>query len=200
MSRTLKFRRRQPWPRTFRAVVGWYRRCRLSDERADFSPEEWSIIRTVGPYTITPPGEMDVDLFGKPAAIDFARYSDDGRTSVWARATLETVTAAVFSTGYPRHRFHFLKGRVEDMIPHAVPDRISLLRLNADWYSSMRHDLKHLFPRLVPLGVLIVDDYGHYEGCKRAVDEYFGGLGYPVFLSRMDYSARVAVKPNSVLN
>ena len=50
----------------------------------------------------------------------------------------------------------------------------------------------HLYPRLVEAGVLIVDDYGHWQGCRRAVDEYFADA--PLLLNRIDYSGRIAVK------
>jgi O-methyltransferase len=52
----------------------------------------------------------------------------------------------------------------------------------------------HLYPRLVRDGVLIIDDYGHWEGCRRAVDEYFATEASPLLLNRIDYTARIAVK------
>jgi hypothetical protein len=71
---------------------------------------------------------------------------------------------------------------------------VALLRLDTDWYESTRHELIHLFPRLADGGVLIVDDYGHWEGARRAVDEYFAGEHAPLLMSRIDYAARIAVK------
>ena len=100
----------------------------------------------------------------------------------------------VLGTGYPAERVHFVRGPVEETIPGTVPDRIALLRLDTDWYESTRHELEHLYPRLESGGVLIVDDYGHWEGCRRAVDEYFSGAAEPVLLNRIDYTGRVAVK------
>jgi hypothetical protein len=64
-----------------------------------------------------------------------------------------------------------------------------------DWYESTRHELLHLFPRLVPGGVLILDDYGHWEGARQAVDEYLAEHQIPLLLCRLDYSGRIAVKP-----
>ena len=63
-------------------------------------------------------------------------------------------------------------GPVEETLPAAAPERIALLRLDTDWYESTRHELEHLYPRLSTGGVLIVDDYGHWDGARRAVDEY----------------------------
>jgi hypothetical protein len=100
----------------------------------------------------------------------------------------------VVSTGYPPNLFHFAKGRVEETLPAQAPDQLALVRLDTDWYESTRHELVHLYPRLAPGGVLIIDDYGHWDGVKRAVDEYFSAQAEPLLLSRIDYAARVAVK------
>lgn len=54
-----------------------------------------------------------------------------------------------------------------------VPSEISLLRLDTDFYESTLVELEILWPRLVVGGILILDDYGHWDGARRAVDEYF---------------------------
>lgn len=113
---------------------------------------------------------------------------------VWCEAGLADVQANLWSTGYPRDRIHFVQGKVEDTIPGTLPAGIALLRLDTDWYASTRHELVHLYPRLSRHGVLIVDDYGHWQGAKQAVDEYFADSTEPVFLHRVDYTARLVVK------
>jgi len=137
---------------------------------------------------MTAPTEKDVDIGGSSAA---GRFSS---TSKWCRASIEDVTVNLGSTGYDAARMHFIKGRVEETIPASSPDPISILRLDTDWYESTRHELIHLFPRLSRGGVLIIDDYGHWKGSRRAVDEYFEGLGVAVLLNRVDYTGRVGVK------
>jgi hypothetical protein len=112
-----------------------------------------------------------------------------------AYAPLDHVRDNMVRTGYPEQRIHFVKGRVEDTIPAGAPDTISLLRLDTDWYESTRHELTHLFPRLSRGGVVIIDDYGHWRGARRAVDEYFAQHGPSLLLHRIDYTARAAVKP-----
>lgn len=99
------------------------------------------------------------------------------------------------STGYPLERMHFIKGKVEDTIPARIPDAIALLRLDTDWYSSTLHELRHLYPRLAKHGILIIDDYGHWQGARQAVDEYFKDAGPGVYLHRIDYTGRILVKP-----
>jgi hypothetical protein len=113
----------------------------------------------------------------------------------WHYVPADEVRAAVLSTGYPAERVHLVEGRVEDTLPAAAPDEIALLRLDTDWYESTKHELVHLYPRVSPGGVLILDDYGHYEGARRAVDEYFDAEGGRPLLSRVDYTGRVGVKP-----
>ncbi len=83
---------------------------------------------------------------------------------------------------------------LKDTIPRRAPQAISILRLDTDWYVSTRHELEHLYPRLSPAGVLIIDDYGHWEGARRAADEYFSGIPDAPLLCRIDYTGRVAVK------
>jgi O-methyltransferase len=83
---------------------------------------------------------------------------------------------------------------VERTLPDRAPAEIALLRLDTDWYESTRHELVHLYPRLSAGGVLIVDDYGHWAGAKRAVDEYLGEQAEPLLLHRIDYTGRIAIK------
>jgi O-methyltransferase len=106
-----------------------------------------------------------------------------------------SVHERLLGTGYPPERIHVVRGRVEDTIPADAPDQLALLRLDTDWYESTHHEMVHLYPALERGGVLIIDDYGHWKGARRAVDEYFGDHGPPVMLTPIDYSARLSVKP-----
>ena len=121
------------------------------------------------------------------------RREDSGNK--WNYVAPESVRARIESTGYPPDRIHLVQGLVEETIPSAAPDQIALLRLDTDWYESTRHELRHLYPRLSESGVLIVDDYGHYEGARRAVDEYLVEESEPLLLQRIDYTGRLAIKP-----
>src|SRR5215218_1657892 len=91
----------------------------------------------------------------------------------WAAVSAAAVRENLERTGYPPDRVHLVEGKVEETI---------------------RHELAHLYPRLVSGGVLIVDDYGHYEGARRAVDEHFAGAAEPILMSRIDYTGRIGVK------
>jgi O-methyltransferase len=138
------------------------------------------------------PTAEDKSVSGESAQAQLDRTTRDA--AVWAVAGLDDVQANIWSTGYPRDHIHFVKGKVEDTIPATLPARIALLRLDTDWYESTRHELTHLYPLLSRHGVMIIDDYGHWQGARQAVDEYFAGSAEPVFLHRVDYTARLMVK------
>ena len=107
----------------------------------------------------------------------------------------EMVREVLTNTGYPSDLLHLVAGDVAETIPREAPPELALLRLDTDWYESTRHELEHLYPRLVTGGILIIDDYGHWQGARRAVDEYFAHHGPAPFLNRIDYTGRLVVKP-----
>jgi hypothetical protein len=138
---------------------------------------------------MTEPGPEDVSLHHESAHQQWRTLPR------WCYAPLEEVRKALFSTGYEQARIHFVVGRVEETLPAQGPEQIALLRLDTDWYSSTMHELTHLYPRLVRGGILILDDYGHWQGSRQAVDEYLREQEVPLFLHRVDYSCRIGVKP-----
>ena len=135
---------------------------------------------------MTDPTEEDIDWRG------IQQQPEDKGSMMRVDAGLEDVTENMRSTGYPMERVHLVKGDVLETVPGQAPDRIALLRLDTDWYESTKHELEQLYPRLVPGGVLLIDDYGHYRGSKKATDEYFAETR--IFLQRVDYAARLGVK------
>ena len=140
------------------------------------------------------PTDKDVSVTGYSASEDWARLQNDRDDPNLAFATLADVRANMASTGLDLARVRYIEGPVEDTIPADVPDRIALLRLDTDWYESTKHELVHLWDRLEPGGVLIIDDYGHWVGAREAVDEFFDGREDAPLLVRVDYTGRVAVK------
>ena len=109
-------------------------------------------------------------------------------------SSLEEVKSNVYSIGYPNDKFHFIQGKVEDTIPENIPEKIALLRLDTDWYESTKHELLHLFPLLSNKGVIIIDDYGQWQGARKAVDEYILENKLCILLNRIDYSCRIGLK------
>src|SRR5262249_15121047 len=116
--------------------------------------------------------------------------------TAWWKSPLDEVRRNMASTSYPLDRLKFVVGKVEDTIPFSSPERIALLRLDTDWYESTKHELIHLWPRLVRNGIMIIDDYGYWAGARKAVDEWIAAAGSPLFLNRIDNSGgRLIVKP-----
>src|SRR5918999_2814237 len=122
----------------------------------------------------------------------------DDRSSDWGRCSLDETRSTISRAGYPDKLLTYVMGPVEETIPQRAPERISLLRLDTNFYRSTKHELVHLYPRLVPLGILILDDYGAYEGARKAADEYFDPHGEKPLLARVDENVRIAVKPSPV--
>ena len=144
---------------------------------------------------MTGPTDVDLDNTGTKASVllDNAKRHEIPEDSLMLGfASLEDVRTNIGMTGYPSSLLKFIQGPVEQTIPANIPETIALLRIDTDWYESTRHELVHLYPRLSPGGVLIIDDYGHWQGARRAVDEYFGNC---LFLNRIDYTARLIIKP-----
>jgi O-methyltransferase len=141
-----------------------------------------------------PPTERDVRRSDERTAEELLAEQTRERGPVWAVATLGDVKEGFQQVPYPSERIHFVQGRVEETIPEAAPEQISILRLDTDWYESTRHELEHLYPRLSPGGVLLLDDYGYWEGAREAVDEFLDETGERLLLVRMA-SGRLAVKP-----
>jgi hypothetical protein len=143
---------------------------------------------------MTAPTNADKNYRGQSAAALLQAESKADSWN-WAFGPLDGVKQALSGTGYDSQRLFFVKGKVEETVPEKAPATIALLRLDTDWYESTYHELTCLFPRLSPGGVLILDDYGHWQGARRAADQYFAEQCLPILLHRIDYTGRVCNKP-----
>jgi hypothetical protein len=149
---------------------------------------------------MTEPTREDADFKGRPAgrrprgalALDAAARRLGRKWPTQAGVSRDEVHTTLTASGYPGAHIHLVQGPIEETLPDNAPDTLALLRLDTGWYASTRHELEHLYPRLAVGGVLIVNDYGHYRGSRKAVDECLNG--HRIFLQRLDYSARLAVK------
>jgi hypothetical protein len=142
---------------------------------------------------MTAPTENDRTCDGTSAAVHLAQ--DVHRNGYWCVAQFDDVRSNVLGTGYPEGRIALVKGPVESTIPAmSPPEAIALLRLDTDWYASTKHELIHLFPKLSAGGILIVDDYGHWQGAKQAVDEFLAENDTPYYMHRIDYTGRLIIK------
>jgi O-methyltransferase len=142
------------------------------------------------------PTAADAKSGGPPAQEKFEQLRrSDGIGSDWCYADLPDVQRNLRSTGYPAERISFIPGLVEATVPAEAPGQIALLRLDTDWYESTRHELAQLYPRLIPGGILLIDDYGSWQGARRAVDEFLAAASSPPLLSRIDSTGLIGIKP-----
>ncbi|MBL8839363.1 MAG: glycosyltransferase [Alphaproteobacteria bacterium] len=144
---------------------------------------------------MTKPDARDVEsMTGRPAEQLLAASPRDDQNHYWAMAPLDAVKRNMALTRYPAERVDYIVGDVCETLEHRVPQRIALLRLDTDWYASTRHELERLFDLLGPGGVLIVDDYGHWQGSQRACDEFFSGRIERLHRIPDEEIGRIAVK------
>jgi O-methyltransferase len=145
---------------------------------------------------MTDPTDDDVQVMSGRSAAEILREHE--RTlddPFWGIAGRDAVERNLRRTSYPFERFRVVEGDVTRTLPETAPAVIALLRLDTDWYTSTRHELEHLYLRLVPGGVLIVDDYGYWGGARKATDEFMATLRPRPLLHRIDYTGRICVKP-----
>jgi len=125
-----------------------------------------------------------IDVQGRLAPMRGAYASFGGPGTIHeARRLLER------EVGYDPRYLHFHKGWFQDTLP-VVADSlgaIALLRLDGDLYASIKVCLDHLFDLVVPGGFVVIDDYGYYDGCTRAVDEFIAERQLDAYLHPADH-------------
>ncbi len=80
-----------------------------------------------------------------------------------------------FGLSLRNDHLHLVQGLFEDTLTGDEP--VAVAHIDCDWYRSVQTCLERLWPRLVPGGTLVIDDYFHWSGCRRAVDQFVAGLG-----------------------
>lgn len=147
---------------------------------------------------MTAPNENDIDINNKDAANlmhNENKIENADTQNIWCYSSLETVRKN-FKKYSKKNNLKLIKGDVNLSLKDTrnLPEKISLLRLDTDFYDSTKIELETLFPLVVKNGVIIIDDYGHWKGQKKAVDEYMSKNKISPFLFEVDYSCRIFVK------
>lgn len=140
------------------------------------------------------PSEIDISRVNSSSAYKIWKKRKKKNYNAWCYSSFNEVSANMLKTKYPRKKIFLVEGKVENTIPKIAPEKISLLRLDTDWYKSTKHELIHLFPRLSKGGVLIIDDYGSWEGARKATDGYIQKNNIKILLNRIDGTARMGIK------
>jgi len=114
-------------------------------------------------------GENAIELMKKTS------FSENNGDNIWCYASLDLVKKNITKILGNTNNINFIKGDVIKTLQEKknLPNKISILRLDTDFYESTKIELLTLFPLLEEGGILIIDDYGHWNGAKKAVDEFF---------------------------
>ena len=141
------------------------------------------------------PSSDDIEITNNmPAMKEYLKGKKDN-INEWCYASLDDVKQGLKTNGLLNDNIKFIVGDVCETLNKLenLPNKVAVLRLDTDWYESTKQELEVLYPLLEIGGVLMIDDYGHWAGAKKATDEYFSG-GFRPLLQYIDYSGRSAVK------
>ena len=143
---------------------------------------------------MTTPEDVDINFIGNSAnMLLLENKKSENLRNVHCFSAIESVKKNI-SEYTNLKNIKFIIGPVEKslLLEKNLPKKISVLRLDTDWYASTKIELEILYPRLVRGGVLIIDDYGHWQGARKATDEYF--FSKKKWFHICDYTCRYLVK------
>ena len=145
---------------------------------------------------MTEPTGLDVEVGTNRSAKPRYFASRKATHNEWCYASLEDVKQNCTASGIDPDTMNFIKGDVSETLARKsnLPEDICVLRLDTDWYESTKAELEVLYPLVSDKGILIIDDYGLWEGSRKAVDEYFGKAKSRPLFNVVDSTARSAVK------
>jgi O-methyltransferase len=147
---------------------------------------------------MTQPNEFDIDKDNKKASTLFVsekKIENLNSPNVWCYSGLDTVKNN-FEKNTLNNDLILIKGDVCETlkVDKNIPESISLLRLDTDFYDSTKAELEILFPLVVKNGLIVIDDYGHWQGQRKAVDEFLKKTNISPFMFEVDYSCRIFQK------
>ena len=143
---------------------------------------------------MTDPDKNDFEISTNNTAIKLLQKDKNKKTNVWGICNLDQVKKNISKHTKDLNNIYFIKGDVEKTLNEIknIPEKISLLRLDTDWYKSTKKELEVLYEKVSSGGVIIIDDYGHWGGSKKAVDEFFSNKY--VWMHYVDYACRLIIK------
>lgn len=145
---------------------------------------------------MTAPTNKDRKIIDNTLAIGEYQKNQKETYNEWCFASIDDVKQNFQKAGLLNDNISFIKGDVLKTLSKEenLPQKVSVLRLDTDWYESTKKELEVLYPRLSIGGVLILDDYGYWAGTKEAADEYFAAHGKCPFLQYTDHAGRAGIK------
>jgi hypothetical protein len=138
-----------------------------------------------------PNSELDGDI-----AIDYYNNNKNKKYGLCIGSIDENSNLLEHIIRYPVHLINYHKGWFQDTVPIKAKEipKIAILRLDGDWYESTKICFENLYDNVVTGGFIIIDDYGTYEGCKKATDEFLMQLPRKPFLVDIDFGCRYFIK------
>lgn len=116
---------------------------------------------------------------------------DFSKASQWTgqcRGTLDEVQTLFHRLHLNTSRMRFVQGLFQETLRPTM-DPVALAHLDGDWYESTMTCLTHIWPVLSIGGIMQLDDYGEWQGCRKAVDEFFAERQSHVVMRPVDESA-----------
>ena len=147
---------------------------------------------------MTAPQKVDQTFLGESSIAIFKKLKrkkiDPKKNTVMAECSIEDVKNNFRKNTNNNKNLICIKGPVEKtlQIKKNLPKKISILRLDTDWYQSTKIELIKLFPLVEKKGIIIIDDYGYWKGARKAVDEYFKNKNLTMF--KIDFTGRLIIK------
>jgi O-methyltransferase len=125
-----------------------------------------------------------------PSASD-PDYENAVKWTGQCRGTLEDVQALFASLRMRTDRLRFVQGLFQETLPTTPIGPIALAHLDGDWYESTLTCLAAVWPKLSVGGILQLDDYGTWQGCRAATDEFFAERKNAMSMTPLDEGAVV---------
>jgi len=112
-------------------------------------------------------------------------------------ASAAACRAVVEASGFPKQQIHIIQGWFQDTLAHSKDQigAIAVLRLDADFYDATKVCLTSLYDNVMPRGMIIIDDYELFPGCRLAVDEFLETAGMNIQLIYYGEYGRFFMKP-----
>jgi len=148
---------------------------------------------------MTEPSDDDFQLQSQElASVQFSKFQRDDHNA-WCYASIEDVRKNISDSGVNISHAKLIQGDVMETLrdEENVPTSICALRLDTDWYESTKEEMARLYPLVSKKGILIIDDYGYWNGSRKAIDEFFHETDYERPFLQVVYinGTRCGIKP-----
>jgi len=139
------------------------------------------------------PSLDEFDLWGNSMQERWSQETQGGKES-WPNQQIESTHEFLTSLN-SASPFKLIKKDIIELDTQdlsVITNSLAILRVDVDWYPETLKSLEVFWPLLSVGGVLILDDYGHHSGARKACDEFFAD--YNLRFIHVDYSCITTTK------